>query len=157
MSSKSESDMDLIILVERKKILIIFLISNFTIFTALWFFFVVFWPFFLMKGLVRPCMTNDQQLIISSITGLFPGLIQTSFMGLKSCVNKHFSWCWISFCFCLFVCLFSCGFFWLKKTLLPFEVWIDFQKRVFPSAAFIYLFSIFFKNKFIFFKVGISV
>jgi hypothetical protein len=79
MSSKIESDMDLIILVEWKKILIIFLsvisqfshsfvlkccvltfffntnnfvIGNFTILTQLCDFFVVFWPFFLMKGLV---------------------------------------------------------------------------------------------------------
>jgi hypothetical protein len=42
MSSKSESDMDLIILVERKKILIVFFIGNFTILTQLCDFFVVF-------------------------------------------------------------------------------------------------------------------
>jgi hypothetical protein len=42
MSSKSESDKDLIILVERKKILMFFFIGNFTIFTLLCDFFVAF-------------------------------------------------------------------------------------------------------------------
>ena len=46
MSSKSESDMDLIILVEPKKILINFVIGNFTILTQLCDLFVVFFNVF---------------------------------------------------------------------------------------------------------------
>jgi hypothetical protein len=44
-SAKSESDMDLIILVERKTILINFFIGSFTILTQLYAIFVVFCPF----------------------------------------------------------------------------------------------------------------
>ena len=42
MSSKSESDMDMIILVERKKRLVIFFIGYFTILAQLYDFVVVF-------------------------------------------------------------------------------------------------------------------
>jgi hypothetical protein len=65
------ANMDLIILVERKKILIFFFIGNFTILTQFCDFFLCF-DFFLNERFkcrhFRLRMTNNQQLIISSIT-----------------------------------------------------------------------------------------